>query len=43
MKTMMLFSPDTMKAPFVRFIIDSANGHFWRGLLKFLSGKKQGN
>jgi beta-glucosidase len=41
MKTNMLFSPDTMTAPFVHFILDSANGHFWRGLFTFLRDRKQ--
>jgi beta-glucosidase len=41
MKTMMLFSPDTMTAPFVKFLLDSANGHFWKGLFRFLRNRKK--
>jgi beta-glucosidase len=41
LKTMMLFSPDTMTAPFVEFLLDSANGHFWKGLFRFLRNRKK--
>jgi beta-glucosidase len=43
LKANMLFSPDTMTAPFVQFVLDTANGHFWRGLGKLIRGKKAGN
>ncbi|GHV81844.1 glycosyl hydrolase [Spirochaetia bacterium] len=42
-KANMLFSPDTMTAPFVQFVLDSANGHFWRGLVRFLRSRKKDN
>jgi beta-glucosidase len=40
LKTNMLFSPDTMTAPFVQFVLDTANGHFWKGLGKLIRGKR---
>jgi beta-glucosidase len=40
LKAMMLFSPDTMTAPFVEFLLDSVNGHFWKGLFRFLRNRK---
>jgi beta-glucosidase len=40
-KTNMLFSPDVMTVPFVGFVLDSANGHFWRGLFRFLRTRKK--
>lgn len=41
MKTNMLFSPDVMTMSFVKFVLDCANGHFWRGLFKFFIGNKK--
>jgi beta-glucosidase len=35
-KANMLFNPDVMTLPFVKFVIDSANGYFWRGLFGFI-------
>jgi beta-glucosidase len=40
-KANMLFSPDVMTEPFVRFVLDCANGHFWRGLFRLLSTRKR--
>jgi beta-glucosidase len=40
-KANMLFSPDSMTAPFVQFVLDAANGHFWKGLFRFLRDKKR--
>lgn len=40
MKSMPLFSPDSMPLEVVTFIVDAANGHFFRGLSKFIKSKK---